>query len=238
MLNNIRIVLLHTSHPGNIGSVARAMKNMGLEHLVLVAPKHYPHPDADARASGAIDMLLNATVVATLDEAIADCQLVIGSSARERSLPLELLTPRECSHRVHHEPKDVNIAILFGEERIGLTNEQMDRCHYQVMIPASETYPSLNLAAAVQIIAYELRLAAISMPEPLSNKDSRLATAREMEMFYQYLERLLISSHFLNPEEPKRLMPKLRRLFARARLESEEINIVRGMMAALSQVKQ
>jgi len=232
LLNNIRIVLLHTTHPGNIGATARAMKNMGLERLYLVKPKHFPNSEAEARASGATDILENAVVSDTLGDAIADCQLIIGTSARERSLPLPLLTPRDCSSVISREADSAQIAILFGEERTGLTNEQIDYCHYQVMIPANDAYQSLNLAAAVQIIAYELRIAAISPPAN-QNASPASATASEMEAFYSHLQQVLIEKKFIDPEQPKRLMPKLRRLFTRARPEPEEVNILRGVISAL-----
>jgi tRNA (cytidine32/uridine32-2'-O)-methyltransferase len=235
MLDNISIVLVHTSHPGNIGSAARAMKNMGLKQLILVAPKHYPDPVADARAAGALDILECARIVETLQEAIADCHLVMGTSARERSLPMLQQTPRECAEMIHTQSERMNIAILFGEERIGLTNEQLDHCHHQIVIPTSELYPSLNLAAAVQIIAYELHLSSISLyKSPLKNRDD-FVTMDEVEKFYQHLEGLLVSHQFLNPEEPKRLMSKLRRLFMRAYPTREEINLLHGVIRALHQ---
>src|SRR3990167_617643 len=158
MLDQIRIVLINTSHPGNIGSVARAMKTMGLVQLYLVSPLQYPHHKANEMAVGATDILEQAVVVETLDEAIADCALVVGTSARMRTIPWPLLTPREMAEKIKCEPKTSTIAILFGCEQSGLNNDALQRCHYHIHIPANPDYSSLNLAAAVQIIAYELRL--------------------------------------------------------------------------------
>lgn len=232
MLSNIRIVLLNTTHPGNIGATARAMKNMGLSRLYLVDPKHYPNPEADARASGATDILANAVVSDSLAEAIADCQLILGTSARKRSLPLPLITPRDCAQIITREAESSEVAILFGEERTGLTNEQIDRCHYQIMIPTNDDYQSLNLAAAVQIIAYELRITAMrASVQPQVERE--FATAAEVESFYEHLYGILVEKKFIDPAEPKRLMPKLRRLFTRARLEHDEVNILRGIISAL-----
>lgn len=234
MLDNIRIVLLHTSHPGNIGASARAIKNMGLAKLYLVAPQHYPSLEAEARASGAKDILHNAVVCASLTDAIADCQLILGASARNRSLPLPYLTPRECAEVIHQEPATAQVAILFGEERFGLTNQQIAHCHYQILIPHNPAYPSLNLAAAVQIITYELYLAACKEPLVRVTEPTNLVTTAEMETFYMHLEALLIDKQFLNPAQPKRLMLKIRRLLSRVRLEREELNILYGILTTLT----
>jgi len=236
MLDKVRIVLLNTTHPGNIGATARAMKNMGLKRLYLVAPRHFPNPEAESRAANAADILDTAIVCETLGDAIADCRLVLGTSARDRSIPHQVLSPKECSDLVKQESVDTEVAILFGEERTGLTNELIDQCHYQVMIPTSNDYPSLNLSAAVQIISYELCIAnQQNTTKNQSASSQSLATAGEMEFFYHQLEQVLIERQFINPDEPKRLMPKLRRFFNRARPEQDEINILCGMIRALSQ---
>jgi tRNA (cytidine32/uridine32-2'-O)-methyltransferase len=231
MLNNIRIVLIETSHPGNIGSAARAMKTMGLKNLYLVAPKHFPHPKADEMASSAVDILAKAVVVKTLAEAVADCHLVIGTSTRSRAIPWPLLSPRELAEKVRTEAESVKTAILFGREQSGLTNEELHSCHFHVQIPANPEYSSLNLAAAVQIIAYELRLASLTAT-PVQ-WDYQLATADDLEGFYDHLENVLIKLDFLNPKAPRQLMTRLRRLVGRARPDMMEINILRGILSAV-----
>jgi len=230
----VRIVLVNTSHPGNIGAAARAMKNMGLDELCLVAPQAFPSAEATARASGADDLLARASCVATLDEALRDCALVIGASARNRTLPVPMLDPRECAQLVVQQADDTGAAILFGRERTGLTNDELDRCHYLVQIPTNPAYPSLNVAAAVQVIAYELRMAAgLSQPRPESRY--RFASAEEMERFYRHLEETLIAIDFLDADNPRQLMRRLRRLFGRARPNQNEVNILRGILTAVRQ---
>lgn len=233
MFDNIRIVLLNTTHPGNIGGAARAMKNMGLTHLTLVAPKHYPNPEAQARASGAEDVLEKAVIVDTIEEALADCTLIYGTSARIRNLPWVTFEPRECANQIAKEKADTPIAILFGEERIGLTNEQLEQCHYQVTIPTNPEYSSLNLAAAVQIITYELRMAALQHQPNNRMTEEEYATAKELQLFYKHIENVLIETEFHDPEQPGRMMLRLKRLFNRARPEVQEINILRGMLTAI-----
>ena len=229
-----RIVLVNTSHPGNIGAAARAMKNMGLDELFLVSPQHFPSAEATARASGADDLLSSAQCVSGLDEAVAGAGLVIGASARSRTLPVPMLNPRQCAELVMQQPESTLSAILFGRERTGLTNEELDRCHYLVQIPTNPDYPSLNVAAAVQVIAYELRMAA-GIPAEKMEKNHRFATADEMELFYQHLESTLTGIDFLNPENPRQLMRRLRRLFGRVRPNENEINILRGILTAVDQ---
>jgi tRNA (cytidine32/uridine32-2'-O)-methyltransferase len=231
MLENLRIILVNTSHPGNIGSVARAMKTMGLYKLWLVAPKLFPHAKATEMASGAIDLLENVIVVPSLDEAIANCHLVIGTSARSRAIPWPELTPRECAEKIVKEPQQAEVALVFGREQTGLTNEELHRCHYHVHIPSNPQYNSLNIAAAVQILAYELRLAYENfMP---SSWDNPYANHEELENFYQHLEKTLVEIEFLNPKAPRQLMTRLRRLFNRTRLDVMEINILRGILTAV-----
>ena len=226
-----RIVLVNTSHPGNIGAAARAMKNMGLSELCLVDPQRYPCAEATARASGADDLLARAKCFGTLDAAIADAALVIGASARSRSLPVPMLDPRACAKLVYEQPEVQAVSILFGRERSGLTNEELDRCHYLVQIPSNPEYPSLNIAAAVQVIVYELKLLAGDG----ANADQAAidyATAQQMEHFYHHLEETLVELEFLDPANPKQLMRRLRRLFGRTRPDQNEINILRGILTA------
>lgn len=233
-MQGIRVVLVNTSHPGNIGAAARAMKNMGLEDLCLVAPQSFPSAEATARASGADDLLARARRVDTLEEAIADATLVIGASARSRTLPMAALDPRECAELVAQQPEPGRTAIVFGRERTGLTNDELDRCHFLVRIPTNPEYPSLNLAAAVQVLAYELRMA-VRQSSGSAAARYRLATSDEMERFYQHLEETLIAIDFLDAENPRQLMRRLRRLFGRARPNENEVNILRGILTAVRQ---
>lgn len=233
MLERIRIVLVNTSHPGNIGSVARAMKTMGLSELYLVSPEQFPHPKAIEMASGASDLLDQAIVVNTLEEAIGDCTLVIGTSARTRTIPWPLFSPREMIEKIKREPALSQIAILFGREQSGLTNEELQRCHVHTQIPTHPQYSSLNIAAAVQVIAYEIRVASLD-PLPVTDDwDYRLATADEMEKFFTHLQEVLIEIDFLKMSAPRKLMTRLRRLFFRARPDIMEMNILRGMLTAV-----
>lgn len=232
MLDTIRVILIETSHPGNIGSVARAMKTMGLKHLYLVNPIHFPDPKANELASSAVDILDNATVVDTLDEALADCHLIVGTSTRSRTIPWPMLSPRALAEKVRADSDTMQTAILFGREQSGLTNEELHRCHFHVQIPANPEYSSLNIAAAVQVIAYELRLA--SLTENVANNwDYPMATAQELEGFYVHLEKVLTMLEFLNPKAPRQLMPRLRRLFARASPDAMEMNILRGILGSV-----
>ncbi len=235
MLERIRIVLINTSHPGNIGSVARAMKTMGLSQLYLVAPQKFPHPKALEMASNAGDLVESAQVVATLDEAIGDCTLVVGTSARSRKIPWPLITPREMAEQMSKEHVESKIAILFGNEQSGLSNEELQRCHVHIQIPANPLYSSLNLAAAVQVISYELRIASLNTSSILDEWDYRLATADEMEKFFAHLEKVLIEIDFLKQSAPRKLMTRLRRLFFRTRPDVMEMNILRGMLTAVQE---
>lgn len=231
-LDNVRIVLCQTSHPGNIGGAARAMKTMGLRDLALVNPKKFPHADATAMASGATGVLDNAIVCESLQQALAGCSLVIGLSARKRELTHELVTAREAAMQTIETAGTQKIALVFGTEMSGLSNAELIQCQQLAMIPANPEYSSLNLAAAVQLMAYELRMAAIApKKEPASGFP--LAQHDEIEGFFAHLEETLIRIGFLNPDMPKRLMPRLRRLFARARLEKEEVNILRGILKSM-----
>jgi tRNA (cytidine32/uridine32-2'-O)-methyltransferase len=232
MLNHIRIVLIETSHPGNIGSVARAMKTMGLKNLYLVNPKLFPHQKAQEMASSAIDVLENAVVVKNLEEAIADCHFVMGTSTRSRTIPWPMLSPRELAEKVGKEASQLKTAILFGREQSGLTNEELHRCHFHVQIPANPEYSSLNIAAAVQVIAYELYQASLTESPPIE-WDYQLANTTELDGFYAHLEKVLVELEFLNPKAPRQLMTRLRRLFSRAQPDVMEINILRGILGAV-----
>lgn len=234
----VRIVLVETSHPGNIGASARAMKTMGLSDLTLVAPTDFPSAEATARASGADDVLAAARVVDSLDAAIADCGFVIGASARMRSLAWPVVDPRAAAEAVWSEVGETPVAVVFGPEHSGLTNEDMARCQRLVHIPANPDYASLNIAMAVQVICYELRMAHPDrVPLPIDEESLReapLANAEELEGFHRHLETVLSDAGFLNPDHPRQLKLRLRRIFHRSRLDRNEINILRGMLVALS----
>ncbi len=236
-LSGIRVVLINTTHPGNIGASARAMKVMGLRQLHLVTPKTFPDAEATAMASGADDLLQHAVVHESLEAAVDGCSLVLGTSARLRSLPMPQMDVRMAAASALAEHQDQGIAILFGRERYGLTNDEIQRCHQLVHIDTNPAYGSLNLAQAVQVVCYELRMAAlgeagISVP-PL---DWEPVDAGQMELFFTHLEQTLLDIEFLNPEQPKRLLMRLRRLFNRARPDQNEINILRGILAASQRV--
>lgn len=235
-LDNIRIVLCQTSHPGNIGATARAMKTMGLSDLALVNPKKFPHAEATAMASGATDLLEQAQCYGTLQEALAGCNLVIGLSARRRELTHELVTARMAAEAAAQVAASQKVALVFGTEMSGLSNAELIQCQQLAMIPANPEYSSLNLGAAVQVLAYELRQAAAN-PEPAPGKGFPLAGHDEIEGFFAHLEETLLRIGFLDPAMPKRLMPRLRRLFARARLEKEEVNILRGILKSMQKAE-
>lgn len=228
----IRIILVGTTHPGNIGAVARAMKNMGLRDLVLVRPRYFPHADATARASGAEDLLHAALVTEHLAEALEGCRFVAGASARARTIDWPSLAPRECAERLVAESREGDVAAVFGPEKSGLTNEDLDRCQALLSIPADPAFSSLNLAMAVQIVCYELRLARAAAPAP-PEREVPLAKREDLERFYTHLEQVLTASGFLDPDNPRFLMRRLRRLFARAEPDENEINILRGILASL-----
>jgi TrmH family RNA methyltransferase len=238
MLSNIRVALLNTSHPGNIGAAARAMKTMGLNDLWLLNPLHFPDAEATARASGADDLLARAQVRQHLDDLLEDCRLVVGASTRTRSIPCPVLSPRVCAQLVREESEQGRVTVLFGCEQSGLSNAEIDRCHYLVRIPASPVYASLNLAAAVQVTAYELFVAHVTKdPDEGSCSLKHVpVSAGEMERFYEHLEAALVQLEFLDPANPRHLMRRLRRLYNRARPDQNEINILRGILTAAQQV--
>lgn len=231
MLECISIILCQPSHPGNIGSVARAMKNMGLTQLYLVAPLQFPNPKANELASGADDVLENARVFQTLDEAVAECNWLYGTSARQRICPWPQATVKEAVPGIlQAAQKGQKVGILFGPERTGLLNEDLQRCDYHMTIPAHPDYSSLNLAQAVQVISYEIFQASLSseslIPAPFSEK----ATAAEIAGLVQHCRDTALHLGFMDPEHPKKLMPRLQRLISKAQLEKEEINILRGFL--------
>ncbi len=240
--DSIRIVLVATSHPGNIGSTARAMKVMGFHRLYLVSPKSFPDPRAHEMSAGAYDVLLEQVVVTdSLDEALSGCQLVLGTSARARDIALSGLTPNESAALVSGMPDDTEIAIVFGREHAGLTNEELLRCHYHIHIPSNPAFSSLNLSQAVQIVTYELRMKLLSPAATVETRQDQSATVEEVEQLYAHLRDVLVAIDFLKPSNPKRLFQRVRRMFNRIQLERMEVNILRGMLsnvqAALSKRK-
>jgi tRNA (cytidine32/uridine32-2'-O)-methyltransferase len=233
--DHIRIVLVNTNTPGNIGGVARAMKNMGLSRLYLVDPREYPHPEAEWRAASAVDVLNGAVVTGSLAEAIADCQFVVGTSARGRRIPWPLLDARQCAARIGEASVREQVAVLFGREDRGLTNEELQLCNLHLNIPTAQEYSSLNLAMAVQVVCYELRMLASEDQGTLPARedaewDAPFTTREDMERFYTHLEQTLIDIEFLNPAAPRQLMARLRRLYSRVRLDEMELNILRGIL--------
>jgi tRNA/rRNA methyltransferase len=234
LLDRIRIVLCAPSHPGNIGATARAMQTMGLSKLVLVAPQRFPHPDADALASGASVVLGHTEVVATLDAALAGAVLAIGFSARPREFAGEVRPVRAAAAEALRYAAEADVALVFGNEMSGLSNAELALCQIVATIPSDPEFASLNLAAAVQIAAYELHLAACG-GAVWTAPAFEPATQDEIAQLFAHGERALIALNFLRPTQPKRLLPRLRRLFARARLEKEEVNILRGIVARIEE---
>ncbi|HZF27142.1 MAG TPA: RNA methyltransferase, partial [Steroidobacteraceae bacterium] len=229
----IRIVLIDTTHPGNIGAVARALKNMALDDLALVRPQNFPSAEATARASGAGDLLLRARVYATLEEAIADCGLIVGATARPRMQHFDALAPREAAPRVIAAAHESRVAVLFGSERVGLTNEELAHCNWLIRIPASPEYESLNLAMAVQIVAYELHMAR-GAALPVQPRDTPLATASEMERLRAHFEDVMTEVGFADRTQAgTHLMSRIRRVLTRAELDQNEVNILRGLLTAI-----
>lgn len=231
----IRVVLVNPTHPGNIGAAARAMKNMGLRELHLVSPELFPHADATARASSAVDVLEAARVHQSFEAAIKDCGLVVGTSARQRHLPWELVEPRECAARIVQASRSDHAALVFGTERVGLTNEQLARCNLLISIPTDPEYSSLNLSMAVQVVAYELWLAMRPGAPPPLQPDVPLATAEEMLRLYAHIEEVLEYIDFRDRTGSGQLMTRIRRLFNRAQLDQNEMNILRGILTAVQQ---
>ena len=232
-LRNVRVVLSQPSHPGNIGAAARAMKTMGLRQLWLVRPRTLPDEAADAMAAGAADVLASARVCPNLDAALAGTVLAVATTSRYRDLPPPVLSPREAAVRLVAEARTHPVALVFGREAFGLAGDEVSRCQIVVNIPADAEYGSLNLAAAVQVMAYETRLAAISrgtLPVP----EFEPASLDEIERLFEAMEKTLMDTGFLEPEHPGRLMVRLRRLFSRTRLEREEVAILRGIFRSMA----
>jgi len=234
----VRIVLSRTTHPGNVGATARAMKTMGFSQLVLINPKDYPSGHATAMASGADDILEKTKVVDNLDDALKGCQLVCALSARSRTLPWPLVTPKIGCERIKHSLNhdgEGDIALLFGTESSGLSNQELQAANLHINIPANENYSSLNLAQAVQVLCYELRMSLIE--EQLNSKvevrENPLATYEQVNGFYEQLEETCTQLAFLNPKQPRQLMARLRRLFIRAELDVQDVNILRGFLKAV-----
>ena len=237
LLSRIRVVLCRPSHPGNIGAAARAMKTMGLADLHLVTPRTFPDPEADARATGAVDLLKRAKIHDSLPGALAGTVLAIAMSARSRDLGPPPGAPREMVERLLAEAEQGDVALVFGNESVGLSNEEIQLCQAAVTIPTNPEFSSLNLGAAVQLLCYEIRMAAYAGSPPVADRlvtpfASPLATHDELEGLFGHFESVMTETGFLNPAQPGRLMPKLRRLLGRARLEKDEVNILRGILAA------
>ncbi|MCH7817571.1 MAG: RNA methyltransferase [Proteobacteria bacterium] len=238
--NNVTVVLVNTSHPGNIGASARALKNMGLSQLTLVQPEQFPSGIAVGRAASAVDILERARIVDSLQQAVADCGLVIGASARSRKLPWPMLSPEQAAGKVIDELAQNKVALVFGREDAGLNNDELQLCHFHVQIPTDEDYRSLNLAAAVMVICYELHKAGLVKCDIVSKGedefwDQAKATGEQVEHFYQHLQRVMIAINFHDPENPRQLMQRMRRLFGRIRIDVMEMNILRGILTNIEQ---
>ncbi|MCF6441445.1 tRNA (cytosine(32)/uridine(32)-2'-O)-methyltransferase TrmJ [Pseudoalteromonas luteoviolacea] len=234
-LQDIRIVLVNTSHSGNIGSVARAMKTMGFSKLYLVDPACEVDSHASALAAGATDVLGDAVTVDKLEDAIADCSLVIGTSARSRTLSWPMVDPRECAQKLVAESIDGPVALVFGRENSGLTNEELQLCNYHVCIPANPEYSSLNLAMAVQTLTYETRMTFLDTQDAKPEEDdTKYPTSEQMALFYEHLESTLNDTGFIVKQHPGMVMTKLKRLFNRARPEDQELNILRGILSSVN----
>ncbi|KDE39389.1 tRNA:Cm32/Um32 methyltransferase [Nitrincola lacisaponensis] len=235
MLSNIRIVLVETFHPGNIGAVARAMKNMGLSQLTLVNPRVFPDPEATSRAAGAKDLLEQVRVVSSLEEAIHDCQLVIGTSARERTFDLPLMDLESAAELMLDEAPGGTLAVLFGRETMGLNNAEMLACNRHLYIEANPEYPVLNIAQAVQLVCYELWRTHRKRDGATPPAIAPYARQDEMQLFYAHLERVLRQTHFIIPQHEGRVLDKLQRFFNRARPEKSELGILRGILASVEE---
>lgn len=250
MLGKVRVVLMETSHPGNIGAVARAMKNMDISSLYLVSPRAMPDDSSFGRAAGASDILDSLVRVDSLQNAVAGCGLVVGASARNRRIPWPVMNPRDCAKEVLAKAAVTDVALVFGREDRGLSNEELQQCNFHVHIPSNPDFSSLNLAMAVQVICYEVRMAYLSMLDGVANGshvasirgatdegwDELPATADELEGFFDHLERTVKSTGFLDPDNPRQLMSRLRRLFLRADIDKVELNILRGILTSVDKL--
>lgn len=236
MLSNIRVVLVGTTHSGNIGSVARAMKTMGLSSLYLAEPQVTPDGQSIALAAGASDILKDAVTVESMEEAIKDCSLVIATSARSRTLEWPVLEPREAAKKLVEQSEHGKVAIVFGRERNGLSNEELQMCHYHLAIPANSEYSSLNLAQAVQIVCYETRMAYLDAQGGEAHVEEAVVeypSVEDQERFYEHLHSTLLNTGFIIKNHPGHIMQKLRRLFSKARIEAPEMNILRGILTSV-----
>ena len=233
LLNSVKIVLVGTTHPGNIGAAARAMKNMGFRNLSLVKPKEFPSDVATYRSKAAKDILENALIFNNLQEAVVDCELVIGTSARDRKVPWPILSPKESAEEISKSLKIHKIAIVFGREDRGLTNEELGLCNYHVHIPTDPEYSSLNLSQAVQILVYEIRMAVLSDDENQDYWDVELANNNQTEMLIQHMDELMQEVDFYDVDNPRKLLLRVRRFFKRSRIDVMETNIFRGLFATI-----
>ena len=232
-LNSVKIVLVGTTHPGNIGAAARAMKNMGIKNLSLVEPKEFPSDVAIYRSKAAKDILEHAQVFNTLEEAISDCELVIGTSARGRKVPWPILNPKEAAEEVSRSSSHHKIAIIFGREDRGLTNEELGLCNLHVNIPTDPDYSSLNLAQAVQILVYEIRQAILGEQEDKDYWDVELANNDQTELLINHMDELMQQVEFYDVDNPRKLLLRVRRFFKRSRIDVMETNIFRGLFATI-----
>ena len=236
-LSRIRVVLSRPSHPGNIGAAARAMKTMGFADLALVAPRHFPDPDATAMSAGAADVLAAARVFSTLEASLQDCALAFGFSARERELSHAPATLREAAPGIVAAASQGRVALVFGNETSGLSNAELAFCQRFVMIPSNPAYGSLNLAAAVQVACYDVSVAASAFAAPAA-RERGAASVGDVEGLFAHMESAAVSSGFLDPEKPGRFMERMRRLFARARLERQEVKLLRGLLGSLEKKRR
>ena len=235
ILNKIKIILVGTTHPGNIGATARAMKTMGLTQLVLVSPKIFPDAEATARASGADDILAAAIIHQTFADAISDCHFVFGTSTRNRSIPWPLHSPAEAADlTMDMSENDSTVAIVFGRESSGLANEELELCNAMIQIPTAAGFSSLNLASAVQIISYEMRKKALqeSPDSEEATEKTPLATLEQIQQLYGHLQQCLIDIGYFDPDKPRRLMRRLKRIINRSQFDANEYNIARGILTA------
>jgi len=252
LLKKVQITLVRTSHSGNIGSAARAMKTMGLTQLGLVEPDNFPAEEANWMASGATDILDQARVYQSVSEAVADKTIVIGTSSRSRRIPTPQLTPSECATLISQLPEHQSVAIIFGREASGLDNKALDLCHYHLSVPANPEYPVMNLAMTVQVVCYEIRQALLSvkakdlmpsaqqprLPLPEVDWDIALASHEDLERFFSHLNSTLIQLGFINPASPRQTMRRFRRLFQRIHMDEMEVNLLRGLLTAIDRTKQ
>ena len=237
LVENIRVVMVETTHPGNIGAAARAMKAMGYKNLYLVKPKIYPNAEATARAAGADDILTRAIICDSLEQALQGCVTVVASSARPRAISSPVFTPREYASKLSEKAKLGPVALVFGRESSGLSNEELEQCNVILQIPTNPDFSSLNVASAIQILCYEfIQDSQYLETEKMDREKIQLATADEMKYFYDHLQQSMIDVGFLNPEQPRKLMRRLKTLFNRAHLDENEVSILRGFLAAVQEV--